>query len=75
MSKIQEPWCVECGEDYAIGRLRLGYKTCLECGDRDARRLFLDRTRANLQAMTPNASAGSMEAVFAAVDAEGVVGE
>ena len=29
--------CVECWEEYSIKRKELGYKTCLECGDANAR--------------------------------------
>jgi len=25
--------CVECGDDVSNGRYKLGYKTCLSCGD------------------------------------------
>ena len=30
--------CVECGDEYSIKRKELGYRTCLECGDANARR-------------------------------------
>lgn len=29
--------CVKCGEAYPLRRAELGYKTCLKCGDKDAR--------------------------------------
>lgn len=32
------PHCFECGEEYNIRRRDLGYKTCLECGDKQARK-------------------------------------
>jgi hypothetical protein len=28
--------CIECLEEYSDKRRKLGYKTCLECGDVDA---------------------------------------
>ena len=52
--------CVECGEEYNIRRLALGYQTCLDCGDRSAQRAIIARTRASLQAMTPNHYAGDV---------------
>ena len=52
--------CTECGEEYSDKRLALGYRTCLDCGDRDARRMIVARTRASLQAMTPNHYAGDV---------------
>jgi hypothetical protein len=30
-------FCVECGDDYPDARLKLGYRTCLPCGDAHAR--------------------------------------
>ncbi len=32
------PQCLECGEEYNIKRQRLGYVTCLECGDKSAQK-------------------------------------
>jgi len=29
--------CVECWDEYSIRRKELGYKTCLECGEANAR--------------------------------------
>jgi len=35
-----KPKCkCKCGEPIAIGRARLGYMTCLPCGDREARKM------------------------------------
>lgn len=28
--------CSKCGDDYPVGRLNLGYRTCLDCGAREA---------------------------------------
>lgn len=33
------PTCSTCGECYPPARLALGYRTCLDCGDADARRV------------------------------------
>jgi predicted nucleic acid-binding Zn-ribbon protein len=30
-------YCTKCGDDYPQGRRNLGYTTCLECGDKQAR--------------------------------------
>lgn len=29
--------CKDCGDSYPDARRNLGYRTCLECGDREAR--------------------------------------
>jgi hypothetical protein len=29
--------CVTCGDDFSLARLNLGYRTCLPCGDHEAR--------------------------------------
>jgi len=55
------PECIECGEEYNPKRQALGYNTCLECGDNNARTIYEARTRANLRAMTPNASSGDVD--------------
>lgn len=34
-----------CGEDIPDARLRLGFRTCLDCGERDARAITQARTR------------------------------
>ena len=31
--------CVKCGDNYPLARHNLGYRTCLECGDVDARKV------------------------------------
>ena len=28
--------CVECGDEVSDGRYKLGYKTCLDCGEKQA---------------------------------------
>ena len=53
--------CIECGEEYNPKRQALGYNTCLECGDNNARTIYEARTKANLRAMTPNASSGDVD--------------
>ena len=32
--------CIECEEEFAIARKRLGYNTCLECGEAQARQVI-----------------------------------
>ncbi len=29
--------CQTCGEEYSLARAKLGYRTCLECGDKVAK--------------------------------------
>ena len=55
------PECIECGEDYNPRRLALGYRTCLDCGDRSARVTIRSRTASVLKAMTPNHFAGDVK--------------
>ena len=56
--------CIECEEKYSDKRLALGYRTCLECGDKSARQIHRARTAGVLQAMTPNHYAGPVEEMF-----------
>jgi|JYMV01.1.fsa_nt_gi predicted nucleic acid-binding Zn-ribbon protein len=56
--------CIRCEEEYSDRRYELGYLTCLDCGATDAQRIISTRSAENLRAMTPNASAGSVEKVF-----------
>ena len=46
--------CVKCEEEYSDKRLALGYLVCLQCGDRDARKVISARNRASLQSMAPH---------------------
>ena len=32
-----DPHCKDCGESYPAARRNLGYRTCLDCGDAEAR--------------------------------------
>jgi len=36
MSKMK-PRCMKCGDEYAVKRLHAGYRTCLWCGEEEAR--------------------------------------
>jgi hypothetical protein len=51
--------CISCEEDYNDKRLALGYQTCLNCGELEARGIIAARTHAKLCEMTPYVS-GSM---------------
>lgn len=31
--------CVQCGDSYPLARRNLGYRTCLECGDMQAKQV------------------------------------
>ena len=56
--------CIECEEEYNDKRLALGYRTCLECGDRAATQRIRQQTARNLRAMAPNHFTGSVEEMF-----------
>jgi len=32
------PECIDCGEKFSVKRKQLGYLTCLECGDKSAKK-------------------------------------
>jgi len=40
-----KPECIECGEEYNPKRAELGYKTCLDCGQGNAEREILRKSR------------------------------
>ena len=56
--------CVECEEEYPIKRKQLGYRTCLECGERSAVRISSRRTQQNLCEMAPHHYTGSVDELF-----------
>ena len=45
--------CIKCEEEYSDKRNALGYTTCLECGETEARVISQSRAYAKLQEMTP----------------------
>jgi hypothetical protein len=51
--------CITCEETYSDKRLALGYQTCLDCGESEARDIAQRRAYAKLCEMTPYIS-GSM---------------
>ena len=56
--------CVECEEEYPIKRKQLGYRTCLDCGERSAVRIASKRTQQNLREMAPHHYTGSVDDLF-----------
>jgi len=34
-----KPICLNCGGDFAIGRYKIGYTSCLDCGDKKAKQV------------------------------------
>ena len=40
-----KPECIECGDTFNPKRLALGFKTCLECGDKRAAKQILYKSR------------------------------
>jgi len=62
--------CINCEEEYTDKRLALGYATCLECGETEARQISLKRTHAKLCEMTPYIS-GSLSQPDALFDPRG----
>ena len=47
--------CRECGEEYNIKRAKLGYATCLDCGDANAHRVANFRSRCSAPAFNKGA--------------------
>jgi len=45
--------CITCEEDYSDKRKALGYGTCLECGETEAKAISQSRAHAKLCEMTP----------------------
>ena len=45
--------CINCEEEYSDKRLALGYGTCLDCGEAEARGIIAARNHAKLCEMTP----------------------
>ena len=60
---------IKCEEEYSDKRLALGYRTCLDCGGREAHRISRARTAQGLKSMTPNHYEGSPEDLFDKPDA------
>ena len=56
--------CIECEEEYPIKRKQLGYRTCLDCGERSAVRIASKRTQQNLREMAPHHYTGSVDDLF-----------
>ena len=56
--------CIRCEEEYNDRRRELGYRTCLNCGGREANRIARDRTEQTLRSMTPNHYEASAEALL-----------
>ena len=45
--------CITCEEEYSDKRKALGYSTCLDCGEAEARVISQVRANAKLREMTP----------------------
>jgi predicted nucleic acid-binding Zn-ribbon protein len=45
--------CITCEETYSDRRQELGYRTCLDCGEAEARVISQKRAHAKLNEMTP----------------------
>ncbi len=48
--------CINCEEEYSNKRAELGYSTCLECGEADARAIAQVRAQTVLSELTPYVS-------------------
>lgn len=49
--------CVECGEEYPIERRRLGFETCLTCGEQAAKQVkhcVVPMHKSSLVVISPN---------------------
>ena len=62
--------CITCEEEYSDKRKALGYNTCMECGETEARAISQSRAYAKLQEMTPYLS-GSLAQPDALFDQRG----
>lgn len=40
-----KPKCTECGEPFSVKRKRLGYSTCLKCGDKEAASKITEKSK------------------------------
>ena len=47
--------CSDCGEEYSMKRAKLGYELCLDCGEKDARRIANHRSRCSAPAFNKGA--------------------
>ena len=47
--------CKDCGEEYSIKRAKLGYATCLDCGDASASKIMEFRSRCSAPAFNKGA--------------------
>ncbi len=47
--------CIECGDEFSPRRFALGYYTCLECGDTDAAKEILRKSRCTAPAYNKGA--------------------
>ncbi len=52
---MNDPQCLECGEEYSIKRKRLGYTTCLDCGDKHAQKLIEHKKKCSAPAYNKGA--------------------
>lgn len=37
--------CIKCFNDYPVKRLNLGYKTCIDCGDKEAKKEAIRKSK------------------------------
>ena len=49
------PECIECGEEFNPKRFDLGYRTCLECGDKHATKQILMKAKCTAPAYNKGA--------------------
>ena len=47
--------CKDCGEEYSLKRAKLGYYTCLECGEASASKIMEFRARCSAPAFNKGA--------------------
>ncbi len=50
-----KPECVECGDNFNPRRFALGYYTCLECGDKEATKQIIRKSRCTAPAYNKGA--------------------
>lgn len=63
--------CQKCGEEFSLSRAKLGYKTCLECGEEEAQR----ETKRKSKCVAPAYNKGAYQYVTSKSCVVGIYGK